>query len=64
MTYNNIIELFRAFADSHFMVRKFVENQVSDITNEEVNEYPLMAVFFDSSNYQEKTEIVINITLC
>ena len=38
------------------MVKSFIENQVSDLTNDDTNLYPQMAVFYDQSTYGEKTE--------
>jgi hypothetical protein len=56
MTYNNMVEMFRRFTDNHYFLKTFVHGEQPEMTNEKLEEYPLLFLLYTGSQYAEGTE--------
>jgi hypothetical protein len=58
MTYNNMVEMFRRFTDNHYFLKTFVHGEQPEMTNEKLEEYPLLFLLYTGSQYGDGVETV------
>jgi hypothetical protein len=57
ITYNVLIERFRAFAEQHYFIRSFSHGEPSDLDLDKLQDYPLMHVTYLGAAYEDGAKI-------
>lgn len=57
ITYNVLIERFKAFADAHYFIRSFSHGEPTDLDLDKLQEYPLFHVTYLGAAYENGTKV-------